>query len=173
MTETGWGEFDIQIKIFFVAEASEKPITFNHHLKLHPWPLDPLVPIVDPTLPTPGASPSSTSLVIPDAPTPILSPIHSWQYEEIVFAEPTEAFYTLLLSNAPTSLPPTNRHPRSLILALGGGGNIGEFSLDMEKEEGDRLEKARLKTVEEIEVLRAKLVANEKDLTSGFTFVLL
>ena len=37
ITETGWGEFEIQIKIFFVAEANEKPLTLFHHLKLHPW----------------------------------------------------------------------------------------------------------------------------------------
>ncbi|SPO22556.1 probable Protein AF-9 homolog [Ustilago trichophora] len=37
VTETGWGEFEIQIKIFFVPEANEKPITLFHHLKLHPW----------------------------------------------------------------------------------------------------------------------------------------
>lgn len=36
-TESGWGEFEIQIKIFFVPEANEKPITLFHHLKLHPW----------------------------------------------------------------------------------------------------------------------------------------
>ncbi|SNX82515.1 probable Protein AF-9 homolog [Melanopsichium pennsylvanicum] len=37
VTETGWGEFEIQIKVFFVPEANEKPITLFHHLKLHPW----------------------------------------------------------------------------------------------------------------------------------------
>lgn len=37
VTETGWGEFEIQIKIFFVPEANEKPISLFHHLKLHPW----------------------------------------------------------------------------------------------------------------------------------------
>ena len=37
VTESGWGEFEIQIKIFFVPEANEKPITLFHHLKLHPW----------------------------------------------------------------------------------------------------------------------------------------
>ncbi|KAJ1032627.1 hypothetical protein NDA16_000650 [Ustilago loliicola] len=36
-TESGWGEFEIQIKIFFVPEANEKPTTLFHHLKLHPW----------------------------------------------------------------------------------------------------------------------------------------
>ena len=53
MTETGWGEFDIIIKIFFVPEAFEKPITFTHHLKLHPWPLDPTLSLAPPPLFTP------------------------------------------------------------------------------------------------------------------------
>lgn len=37
VTETGWGEFDIQIKIFFVPESGEKPVATFHRLKLHPW----------------------------------------------------------------------------------------------------------------------------------------
>jgi transcription initiation factor IIF auxiliary subunit len=37
VTETGWGEFEIQIKIFFVTEASEKPLTLFHFLHLHPY----------------------------------------------------------------------------------------------------------------------------------------
>jgi len=37
VTETGWGEFEIQIRITFVPDAGEKPTTLYHHLKLHPW----------------------------------------------------------------------------------------------------------------------------------------
>lgn len=37
VTETGWGEFEIQIKIFFQPEASEKPLTLFHFLHLHPY----------------------------------------------------------------------------------------------------------------------------------------
>jgi transcription initiation factor IIF auxiliary subunit len=33
--QTGWGEFDISIKIFFV-DPSERPIEMLHALKLHP-----------------------------------------------------------------------------------------------------------------------------------------
>jgi len=157
VTETGWGEFDIAIKIFFVAEASEKPISFTHHLKLHPWPLDPsLVPVAlpDGSIPEPA----------PDAPKMILSPIHSWQYDEVVFSEPTEAFYTVLLEHAPTGLPKMNRHPRELIHALGGGGNIGEFSQEMEVSEGARLDEAKKKTLQLNEEMRAKLKAHEEAL---------
>ena len=34
MTETGWGEFEIQIKIFF-QDPAEKPVTLFHHLRLY------------------------------------------------------------------------------------------------------------------------------------------
>ena len=37
VSETGWGEFTIQIRIQFVNEASEKPLAFQHGLKLHHW----------------------------------------------------------------------------------------------------------------------------------------
>ena len=37
MTETGWGEFEVQIKVHFVPEASEKPMTLFHFLHLHPY----------------------------------------------------------------------------------------------------------------------------------------
>ena len=35
VTETGWGEFEIQIKIFFVPEAGEKPLTVLHLSLIH------------------------------------------------------------------------------------------------------------------------------------------
>jgi YEATS domain-containing protein 4 len=35
--ETGWGEFEITIKLYYVPEANEKPQTIYHHLRLHPY----------------------------------------------------------------------------------------------------------------------------------------
>ena len=35
--ETGWGEFEIAIKFFFVPESTEKPQQVWHQLKLHPY----------------------------------------------------------------------------------------------------------------------------------------
>lgn len=172
MTETGWGEFDIIIKIFFVGEAAEKPMTFTHHLKLHPWPTE--VPAPLSLLPAPVAAVIGSTTSATGTPEPIvgppmlLSPVHSWQYEEIIFAEPTETFYSLLLSRPPTPLPKSNRHPQNLQYPLGGGGNMGEFTMDMEKEEGDRLDAAKKQTLEEIEGLRKRLIGNEKDLTGSF-----
>lgn len=214
MTETGWGEFEIQVKVFFIPEANEKPLTFYHHLKLHPWlahrvqtiPVAPPPPLTtdtaaergetamdvdqpDPSAVTPAAAvgtgassqepvekkdrpessdtdgvgsaedsskpteaepPSSepgpepaaqmppaetdqpseitsgttnaASVDLSSAPAAVpsglsavpgavnaLRPVvdapavvHSWQYEEIVFPEPTEAFYEILVAHPPT-----------------------------------------------------------------------
>jgi hypothetical protein len=38
--ETGWGEFDVGIKIYFVDSSGEKPINFFHGLKLHAYKFD-------------------------------------------------------------------------------------------------------------------------------------
>ena len=166
VTETGWGEFDIIIKVFFVPESNEKPLTFNHHLKLHPWPVDPILY----AQPTATGEPGMPLPAEGDAPlpAPVLSPVHSWQYEELVFTEPTESFYATLLEHAPTPLPPTNRHARLLTHPLSAGGNIGEFSLEMETDEGKRIDKARDKTVEQIEEMRRQLVAFEQELGGAF-----
>jgi transcription initiation factor IIF auxiliary subunit len=162
VTETGWGEFDVTIKVFFVAESNEKPLTFTHHLKLHPWPVDPIL-YHQPTLPGEPPNPALTG-----HPAPVLSPVHSWQYEEIVFTEPTESFYATLLENKPSPLPRTNRHPRLLTHPLSGGGNVGEFTTEMEDEEGARLDKAKVKTLDQIEELRQLLVQHEQELGGAF-----
>ncbi|GAA5831737.1 hypothetical protein JCM11251_003861 [Rhodosporidiobolus azoricus] len=167
VTETGWGEFDIVIKVFFVPESNEKPLTFNHHLKLHPWPVDPILyHTPTPAPPENGADPDASAppAPVPQYPPPVLSPVHSWQYEEIVFTEPTETFYGMLLENKPTPLPRTNRHPRLLTHPLSAGGNIGEFSVDMEDEEGQRLDKAKQKTLDQIEEMRKQLLEYEQEL---------
>ncbi|WVF73075.1 hypothetical protein IAT40_007894 [Kwoniella sp. CBS 6097] len=47
VTETGWGEFVVQIRIQFIPESLEKPITLNHPIKLHHWgaPIEGVVPL--------------------------------------------------------------------------------------------------------------------------------
>jgi YEATS domain-containing protein 4 len=154
VTETGWGEFDVQIKILFVAESGEKPITTYHRLKLHPW--HPIAIRAPEEQAVATASTDSMEGIVIEAPpdttaedaqeedkaidkeqeealkvddqqdddkpnTSILAPapsmdqmntgnslikhppvVHSWAYDEIVFPEPTEAFYEILLANPPT-----------------------------------------------------------------------
>ncbi|GAA5827117.1 hypothetical protein JCM5353_006197 [Sporobolomyces roseus] len=170
VTETGWGEFDIIIKIFFVPEASEKPLTFNHHLKLHPWPIDPILYAQPSLIQNPNEGPPSQpptgdppQLV---QPIPIISPVHSWQYEEIIFNEPTEHFYTTLLSNPPTPLPSNNRFPEVLTNPLSGGGNVGEFSKEMERREFERLEGGRVRTGKLIEEMKRQLIETDKEMNA-------
>lgn len=91
VTETGWGEFEVQIKIFFVAEANEKVLTVQHLLKLHPWTVKNNLIVPAPEA-GPGADPLNSM------------PVHSWQYDEIVFNDPTEALYNIMVQNAATPL---------------------------------------------------------------------
>ena len=37
VTETGWGEFTVQIRLQFVQESGEKPLVLAHPIKLHHW----------------------------------------------------------------------------------------------------------------------------------------
>ncbi|KAK2745649.1 NuA4 histone H4 acetyltransferase complex and the SWR1 complex subunit [Onygenales sp. PD_40] len=76
VTETGWGEFEIQIKLYFVPESTEKPQTLWHSLKLHPYGDD-----------IEGKRERREVIV-------------SQNYEEVVFNEPVEQFYDLLTGGA-------------------------------------------------------------------------
>ena len=142
VTETGWGEFEIAIKIFFVPESGEKPLQTHHHLKLHPWhPVSRPVVAPPPAAPTEAASTEGAAAAEADAsadvsmasveekaddaqPQPqaeasqpaatqessesqskLVDPppvVHSWAYEEIVFPEPLEPFYDILIAHPPT-----------------------------------------------------------------------
>ena len=148
-----WGEFEIQIRITFIPEAAEKPIMLYHHLKLHPW---------------------TASGAEVDAPPPAevaaqLGPVHSWQYDEIVFTDPFQQFLNILTAHPPTPLPKARRkpvpfhsaNPESLEASKGG---VPEFTAVMEKDEIRRLEEAKKTVIAEQEKLRASLVEKEKEL---------
>ncbi|WWC71993.1 uncharacterized protein I206_105952 [Kwoniella pini CBS 10737] len=183
VTETGWGEFVVQIRIQFIPESSEKPLTLNHPIKLHHWGL-PIEGLAAPpteggtqpnsTAPTPAPEPatqqptpdetpgpseqkvkeesvapqagesSTTTDVKPDEskaeeamilePTQVTStnpgdsqivvdqpstisiasvlPVHSWQYDELIFSDPPKNFLDILNENPPTPLPNKNRRPK-------------------------------------------------------------
>jgi len=151
VSETGWGEFEINIRISFIQESGEKQITLYHHLKLHPW--------------TEGEG---------SVPPPIdqamkLGPVHSWQYDEIVFTDPFQSFLNILVAHPPTPLrraskkpvPYNTANPSSLEASRGG---VPEFTQSMEKEEADRLEAAKKAVVVEQERLRLRLHEREKEL---------
>ncbi|EPQ58952.1 yeats-domain-containing protein [Gloeophyllum trabeum ATCC 11539] len=151
VSETGWGEFEIQIRITFVPESGEKAITFYHHLKLHPWTVagEPEIPPLEEALK--------------------LGPVHSWQYDEIVFNDPFQSFLQTLLAHPPTPLPKSKRRPVPFHVANPGSleaskGGVPEFTADMEKEEGERLETAKQAVIAETDKWRGLLIEKEKEL---------
>lgn len=122
--ETGWGEFEIAIKFYFVPESNEKPQQIWHGLKLHPYHGDVEQQKRDRAL------------------------ISSMCYEEVLFNEPVEAFYDLLTgggqvskskgkgAKAAASKPP----PTAEIPIKSSPGN--KFSREEESKELDRLGEA-------------------------------
>ncbi|KAI5308823.1 NuA4 histone H4 acetyltransferase complex and the SWR1 complex subunit [Ascosphaera atra] len=72
VSETGWGEFEIQVKLYFVPESMEKPQTLWHTLKLHPYGED------------------------VEGKRERREVVRSVNYEEVVFNEPVEQFYDIL-----------------------------------------------------------------------------
>lgn len=66
--QTGWGEFEIGVKLYFV-DPSEKPLEVSHNLKLYPE-----APQIQSTK----------------------KPVVSEKYDEVVFSEPTEYLAEIL-----------------------------------------------------------------------------
>lgn len=85
VTETGWGEFEIIIKIHFHPGSelgiSEKNFQIFHGLKLHPF--NPKIPVKE------------------------NGEVNSVLYDELVFQEPTETTFAILTSK-PLNLLPQN-----------------------------------------------------------------
>ena len=79
VTETGWGEFDITIKLYYVNESGEKPQTLYHYLRLHPY----------------GRTDEEKQAMVTQN-----GEVRAWSYEEQLFNEPYEAFYQLLTAGA-------------------------------------------------------------------------
>jgi len=98
-----------------------------------------------------------------------LGPVHSWQYDEIIFSDPFQSFLNLLISHPPTPLPRASKkpvpynpaNPASLEASRGG---VPEFTQAMEKEETERLEAAKKAVLTEQERLRLRLYEREKEL---------
>ena len=98
-----------------------------------------------------------------------LGPVHSWQYDEIVFTDPFQQFLNTLTAHPPTPLPKARRRPVPFHVANPGSldaskGGVPEFTSAMEKEEIQRLEEARKTVVGEQEKLRTSLFEKEKEL---------
>lgn len=78
--ETGWGEFEVTMKLYFVPEANEKPAVLYHQLKLHPYGED------------------------AEGVRERREPVVSQSYDEVLFNEPVEAFYDIMTTGPPPNL---------------------------------------------------------------------
>ncbi|KAL2156204.1 hypothetical protein VTH82DRAFT_949 [Thermothelomyces myriococcoides] len=99
--ETGWGEFEIAIKLYYVPESAEKPQTLYHHLRLHPY----------------GRTEEEKEAMRLGG-----GEVISWAYEEQIFNEPYEPFYEILTSGA---MPPSSSTPSSSSAAGTGNNKSG------------------------------------------------
>lgn len=155
--ETGWGEFEISIKMYYVPESLEKPQTLYHHLRLHPY-----------------GNTEAEKEAMKTAPE-----IIAWVYEEQLFNEPFEQFYEILTSPAPP--PPKGKGGKGKgTRTLKGGmvGSVGErtalipltsrpgqpFSRETESSEIKRLVAAQKKVEEMTKELSAQLKEKEAEL---------
>jgi YEATS domain-containing protein 4 len=77
--ETGWGEFDITVKLYYVNESGEKPQTLYHYLRLHPY----------------GRTEEEKQAMVT-----LDGEVRAWSYEEQLFNEPYDTFYQLLTNGA-------------------------------------------------------------------------
>lgn len=74
VSETGWGEFEITIKLYYDSKSGEKPQTLYHHLRLHPY----------------GRTEAEKEAMRNGG------EIVAWVYEEQLFNEPFEEFFKAL-----------------------------------------------------------------------------
>ena len=148
VVETGWGEFEVQMKLYFVPEANEKAQTLWHALKLHPYVGD-----------VEGQKERRDAIV-------------SQNFEEVIFSEPVEPFYEVLTSGPPVvargkggkgSKQAALRKQGERSAEIPYAGSEGNpFSQKEELMELDRLREA-MKTVEGmVKGERGKLAEKEK-----------
>lgn len=152
---TGWGEFDISIKIYYVPESNEKPQSIYHHLALHPY----------------GDTEEEREKMRQQP------EIRSWVYEEQLFNEPYENFYNLLttpVERAKGGNKGTKVHKGGMVGSAGGRDATvplqsrpdQPFSRETEKLEIKRLEEGRLKVRSMTEFLKKEIMAKEAELES-------
>jgi YEATS domain-containing protein 4 len=154
--ETGWGEFEITIKIYYVPESLEKPQTIYHHLRLHPY----------------GDTEKEKEEMR-------LQPeIISWMYDEQLFNEPYENFYEILTT--PLERVKGGGGGKGTRVMKGGMvGSTGErttqipltkrpghpFSRETEKLEIKKLQDANVEVKKLTEELKKESAEKEQELT--------
>lgn len=153
--ETGWGEFEISIKLHYVSESLEKPQTLWHGLRLHPYG----------TEEEKAKQKENGSEVI------------AWCYEEQIFNEPYEQFYEILTSG-PEKGVKTKGGKKKMTGGMVGAGadrttlippraSPGQpFSKETEQLEIKRLKEAHAKVEEQNKLLQKELKSKESLLAS-------
>lgn len=127
VSETGWGEFEIMIKIHFHAAANEKPVVLYHHLRLHPYEDD-----------------------VNGQPWPKEKPVLSLLYDELVFNEPTDALYQIFSEhNALQINLPNKKSIKDSTAPL--------FSTQLEQAENERLDNAQQTVNQQIAQLKQRM----------------
>lgn len=122
-----------------------------HHLKLHPWTA---VGSADVEIPPPEVAAKA-------------GPVHSWQYDEVVFNDPFQSFLNILTQHPPTALPKAKKRPvpfhsaNPASIADTKVSGTPEFTFSMIQEEAERLESARKKVIAEQDKWRANLIEKE------------
>ena len=151
MSETGWGEFEIQIKLHYVPESNEKPQTVWHGLRLHPW----------------GPDDEKEA-------QKAKGEVLAWCYEEQLFNEPYENFFEILTTGAEKAKSGAKGRGKK-IGAVTAGTSIPEktallpmrsspgqpYSRDAEASEVRRIQEAKRKVDEQKRQL--ELVLKEKE----------
>jgi YEATS domain-containing protein 4 len=149
--ETGWGEFEISIKIYYEPLSLEKAQAIYHTLKLHPF----------------GDASAQANQIANNE-------VISWVYDEMVFNEPYEQFYEILASPAPR----VKAGGAKKVMSGGLVGSVGErtalvpltsrpgqpFSRETERGEVRRLGVGKRKVEEMTEGLRKELREKEGEL---------
>lgn len=94
----------------------------------------------------------------PNNPPPETSdPVYSQQYDEIIFNEPTEAFYEILKTKGDVILPSVGR-------ANARADPAEPFNKETEEDEVNRIALATKKVKEVLEETRKKIIAKELEL---------
>lgn len=136
VTETGWGEFEITIRIFFLTSAGEKNVQLYHHLKLHPY--GPNAP------PPPPPNPDGS------IPKPVPQAVESYVYDELVFNEPTEPMFEALTSR-PGALLPAHK------------SKDNKYTLQTEAEELERLSSGLESVYQQVQLVKERIQQLERE----------
>ncbi|VDM98892.1 unnamed protein product [Thelazia callipaeda] len=112
VTETGWGEFEVQIRIYFV-DVNEKPVTAFHYLRLfHPQ----------------VTLPNGKKMVAAE------------YYDEIVFQEPTIVMYKILTQLDSRKVEPRRFHTDFLFVRKRTQEMINNARTEINKEIQDLMD---------------------------------